>query len=163
MKKIVFGLHILLILLFFFYIDNLRAHLNRVPSEDIRLDRFESQAPPTFQLSLLENYPKLFDVKMSDRTTQNRGRGNDGSEDELLIGTSRLRVRGIFTMAGRRLALVEINASRTSKLIKVRKNDVVKGYRVLAVEPKNISLQKEDNGNILKLIIFKQDENKDRP
>ncbi len=161
MKKIVFGLHILLAFLIFFYFNSLNSFPNRVPAENIRLDRFATQAPPTFQLSLLENYPKLFNVKLSDRTTQNTG--NDGAEDVFLTGEGRLRVRGIFIMAGRRLALVEINAGSSSELIKVRKNDVLKGYRVLAVEPKNISLQKEDNGNILKLIIFKQDENKDRP
>ena len=162
MKKIVISLHIILILLSVFLLYNLWMRLTQVPSEMIQLNKYEIHGPCAKQIKLLKNYPPLFYVLAPTAETEKKVDQTGTLLKEIVTKNGKMRVRGIFSLGGNRLALVEIIDAGSSTFTEVREKDILQGYRVLAIESKRIRLQGEDSDESMDLIIFDRDKKNDR-
>jgi len=169
MKRIVIGLHIILLLVLAFHLYLLWAKLGQNHSEKIRPEDYQFDSPPVFQAEIRNEYPSLFDLKIPETEKENdaketrENKDSPNGEDQLKTDRGFLRLRAIFTISGKPTAVLETRSGNTQKLTDARKNETIHGYRVMEVAPGYIRLRAQNKGDTVKLIIFDRDRNQIAP
>jgi len=172
MKKPAIIFFTLLAAVFALHLFSLYSQLTGSAKEEIRPEDYRFDSPPVFNAGLKTAYPPLFDIEApapekssSDEADGKKQGGNAGEngQDQLVTGDGTLRLCAVFTVAGKRLALLEIRSEGDAKLEEVREDDTMAGYRVSQVAPDRIRLAPIKGGNPVTLVIFDREKNRFAP
>lgn len=165
-RKTAIGLFLVIGLLPTAHILALWQGLHRKPDPQGSMKAVASNVTASqFRPTRRTRYPHLFDVQIPPSTHDNGKQIKKKKAGGIAKPTAKkisetpegMRLKAIFISRDQRVALVEPRKKKSEPFLEVREADTVLGYRVQRVAAGYISLLREEDQEVLKLVIFDSD------